>query len=170
MTQTICRGYNGFVPFNILAHTNFRSDPNGVLAFIVSQLQVAEDEGQRAWIYGHIPPGKTDFLRDQVRFSIFIKGCILFNLPQSNYFNQVVQRYKNTIAAQFYGHSHKVMLSLDLIRPILTVCVIIKDQLEIAYSDFNNQSAATADSFGLVCPSLTPTSESHFVANDENII
>lgn len=27
---------------------------------------------------------------------------------KSNYFNQVVQRYKNTIAGQFYGHSHVV--------------------------------------------------------------
>ncbi|KIJ36791.1 hypothetical protein M422DRAFT_34142 [Sphaerobolus stellatus SS14] len=101
---------------------NMPSDPNGVLAFIVSQLQAAEDAGQRAWLYGHIPPGKSDFLHDQ-----------------SNYFNQIVQRYKDTIAAQFYGHTHR-------------------DELEIAYSDFTNQTAATADSFGLICPSLTPTS------------
>lgn len=37
---------------------------------------------------GHMPFGKVDALRDQ-----------------SNYANQIFQRYSNTIAAHFYGHS-----------------------------------------------------------------
>jgi len=98
------------------------TDPNGILAFMVSQLQAAEDAGQRAWIFGHIPSGKADIFHDQ-----------------SNYYDQIVQRYKNTIAAQFFGHSHK-------------------DQFEIAYSDYNNQTAETADSVLFICPALTPTS------------
>ncbi|KAI0083450.1 sphingomyelin phosphodiesterase [Irpex rosettiformis] len=97
-------------------------DPNGLLAFLVSQLQAAEDAGQRAWIIGHIPSGKSDFPHDQ-----------------SNYYDQIVQRYKNTIAAQFFGHSHK-------------------DEFEIAYSDWNNQTADTADSIEFIGPALTPTS------------
>ncbi|KAG6827566.1 hypothetical protein H0H92_011289 [Tricholoma furcatifolium] len=83
-------------------------DPNGIFAFLVQELQAAEDAGQRAWIIGHMAPGRQDVLSDQ-----------------SNYFDQVVQRYKNTIAAQFYGHSHQ-------------------DQFEIAYSDYNNQTEANA--------------------------
>ncbi|KAF8591354.1 sphingomyelin phosphodiesterase [Ramaria rubella] len=98
------------------------ADPNGILAFMVRQLQAAEDAGQRAWIIGHIPAGKADAFHDQ-----------------SNYYNQIVQRYINTVAGQFFGHSHK-------------------DQFEIAYSDFDNQSAETADSVALICPALTPTS------------
>ncbi|KAI0342172.1 sphingomyelin phosphodiesterase [Trametopsis cervina] len=98
------------------------ADPNGLLAFMVSQLQAAEDAGERAWIIGHIPSGKADFLHDQ-----------------SNYYDQIVQRYRNTIAAQFFGHSHK-------------------DQFEIAYSDWENQSAETADSILFIGPALTPTS------------
>ncbi|KAI0030554.1 sphingomyelin phosphodiesterase [Vararia minispora EC-137] len=97
-------------------------DPNGVLAFMVDQLQAAEDAGQRAWIIGHIPAGKSDVFHDQ-----------------SNYYDQVIQRYKNTIAAQFFGHSHK-------------------DQFEIAYSDYTNQNAVTADSISFIAPALTPTS------------
>lgn len=31
--------------------------------------------------------------------------------PQSNYYDQVVQRYKDTIAAHFFGHSHSVNLT-----------------------------------------------------------
>ncbi|KAI0031271.1 acid sphingomyelinase [Vararia minispora EC-137] len=97
-------------------------DPNGLLAFMVSQLQLAEDAGQRVWIIGHIPSGKADFMHDQ-----------------SNYYDQIVQRYKYIIAAQFFGHSHK-------------------DQFEIAYSDWSNQSAETADSILFIGPALTPTS------------
>ncbi|EAU93605.2 sphingomyelin phosphodiesterase [Coprinopsis cinerea okayama7 len=60
-------------------------DPNGVLSFVVSQLQAAEDAGQRAWLVGHIPPGgRTDVMSDQI-----------------------VQRYRHVIAGQFYGHSHQ---------------------------------------------------------------
>lgn len=35
---------------------------------------------------------------------------------------------------------------------------LFQDQFEIAYSDFNNQTAETADSVALICPALTPTS------------
>ncbi|KAF8591353.1 sphingomyelin phosphodiesterase [Ramaria rubella] len=101
---------------------NMPVDPNGILAFMVRQLQASEDAGQRAWIFGHIPAGESDVFHDQ-----------------SNYYNQIVQRYKNTIAGQFYGHSHM-------------------DQFEIGYSDFNNQTAETADSVALICPALTPSS------------
>ncbi|KAJ7115438.1 sphingomyelin phosphodiesterase [Mycena epipterygia] len=97
-------------------------DPNGIIAFMVDALQAAEDAGDRAWIIGHIPPGKEDTLVDQ-----------------SNYFDQVLQRYKNTIALQLYGHSHK-------------------DQFEIGYSNYSAQTAQNAVGVALVGPALTPTS------------
>ena len=46
-----------------------RPDPNGVLAFLIQELQAAEDAGQRAWIIGHMPPGGPDTLNDQVIYS-----------------------------------------------------------------------------------------------------
>ncbi|KAF8524305.1 sphingomyelin phosphodiesterase [Hysterangium stoloniferum] len=101
---------------------NMPADPNGIMAFIVDQLQAAEDAGERAWLFGHIPLGKADIFHDQ-----------------SNYLDQIVQRYKHTIAAHFYGHSHK-------------------DEFEIAYSDYDNQTAETADSIAFIGPALTPTS------------
>ena len=33
----------------------------------MQQLQAAEDAGQRVWIIAHMPPGRADVLRDQVR-------------------------------------------------------------------------------------------------------
>ncbi|KAF7346627.1 Saposin B-type domain-containing protein [Mycena sanguinolenta] len=100
----------------------FQPDPNGIIAFLVDALQAAEDAGDRAWIIGHIPLGKEDTMQDQ-----------------SNYYDQVLQRYINTIAGQFFGHSHK-------------------DQFEIAYSNYSEQTAANAVSVGLIGPALTPSS------------
>ena len=65
---------------------DMESDPSGVLAWLVSQLQSAEDADQRVWIFGHIPSGNSDVFHDA-----------------SAYFDQVIQRYEATIAATFYG-------------------------------------------------------------------
>lgn len=43
-----------------------RPDPNGLLAFMVQQLQEAEEAGDRVWVIGHIPLGKEDTAEDQV--------------------------------------------------------------------------------------------------------
>ncbi|GAA5905278.1 hypothetical protein JCM6882_003735 [Rhodosporidiobolus microsporus] len=103
--------------------TNVMSwDPNGIIAWFAEELDAAEKAGQRAWIVGHIPPGKADILRDQ-----------------SNYLDQVFQRYHETIAAHFYGHSHG-------------------DEFEIAYSDYNARSAETANGIAFVGGAVTPTS------------
>ncbi|KAJ7302571.1 hypothetical protein DFH08DRAFT_988982 [Mycena albidolilacea] len=96
-------------------------DPNGIIALVVDALQAAEDAGDRAWIIGHIPLGKEDTLIDQ-----------------SNYYDQVLQCYKNTIAGRFFGHSHK-------------------DPFEVAYSNYSEQTAANAVGVGLIGPALTPT-------------
>ncbi|EAU89491.1 sphingomyelin phosphodiesterase [Coprinopsis cinerea okayama7 len=96
-------------------------DPNGLLSFTISQLQAAEDAGQRAWIIGHIPPGgRGDVLRDQ-----------------SNYFDQIIQRYSHVIAGQFYGHSHQ-------------------DEFIVGYSDYSRQTADTAVTYALLAPAITP--------------
>jgi hypothetical protein len=58
---------------------------------------------------------------------------------QTNYFDQVVQRYKHVIAGQFFGHSHQ-------------------DQFAVGYSDYSRQSADTATSMAWVVPAITPRS------------
>ncbi|TFK22448.1 sphingomyelin phosphodiesterase [Coprinopsis marcescibilis] len=99
---------------------NAQPDPNGILQFTVEQLQVAEDAGHRAWIVGHIPPGRQDVLRDQ-----------------SNYFDQIVQRYRHVIAGQFFGHSHQ-------------------DEFMVGYSDYNRRTSETAVSVAMLAPAITP--------------
>ncbi|KAG7095381.1 hypothetical protein E1B28_006138 [Marasmius oreades] len=100
----------------------FQPDPNGILAFLAQQLDAAEQADEKVWVIGHIPLGKEDLVEDQ-----------------SNYYDQILQRYKNTIAGHFFGHSHK-------------------DEFQIAYSDYNDQTADNAVNFASIGPALTPTS------------
>ncbi|KAF8918727.1 sphingomyelin phosphodiesterase [Mucidula mucida] len=95
-------------------------DPNGIMAFAVQELQAAEEAGQKAWIIGHMPPGAPDTLHDQ-----------------SNYYDQIVQRYQHTIAGHFFGHSHL-------------------DQFEIAYQDYEKRTADNAVAVSWIAPSVTP--------------
>ncbi|KIJ35628.1 hypothetical protein M422DRAFT_262014 [Sphaerobolus stellatus SS14] len=104
----------------VVPDISLRADPNGILAFMVGQLQAAEDAGELVC-------------------AIYRGAITNISLLKSNYYDQIVQRYRNTIAAQFFGHSHK-------------------DQFEIAYSDFSKQTAETADSIIFIAPALTPTS------------
>lgn len=65
-------------------------DPNGVLSWLIDELQDSEDRKERAWIIGHIAPGDNTCFHDY-----------------SNYYNQIVDRYSHVIASQFFGHTHK---------------------------------------------------------------
>lgn len=105
-----------------LYETTMETDPSGQLAWLVTELQAAETAGQRVWLMGHMPMGAGDAFHDG-----------------SNYFNQIVQRYDATIAAMFYGHTHK-------------------DEFEISYSDYTSQTAETATQMSYIAPALTPTS------------
>ncbi|KAJ5610285.1 hypothetical protein N7510_007004 [Penicillium lagena] len=64
-------------------------DPNGQFAWLISELQSAENANQRVWLIAHIPSGNADHFRDY-----------------SHYFDEIVQRYDSTIAALFFGHTH----------------------------------------------------------------
>ncbi|KAK4511645.1 uncharacterized protein ATC70_012861 [Mucor velutinosus] len=65
-------------------------DPNGVLSWLINELQDSEDRNERAWIIGHIAPGDNTCFHDY-----------------SNYYYQIIDRYSHVIAAQFFGHTHK---------------------------------------------------------------
>ncbi|PQE07523.1 Acid sphingomyelinase protein [Rutstroemia sp. NJR-2017a BBW] len=105
-----------------LYEKTMETDPSGQLAWLVTELQAAETAGQRVWLMGHMPMGAGDAFHDG-----------------SNYFNQIVQRYSATIAAMFYGHTHK-------------------DEFEISYSDYTKPTASGATAMSYIAPALTPTS------------
>lgn len=105
-----------------LYEQTMETDPSGQLAWLVDELDAAESAGQRVWLMGHMPMGASDAFHDG-----------------SNYFNQIIQRYEATIAACFYGHTHK-------------------DEFEIAYSDNSKPSFDTATMVSYIAPALTPSS------------
>ncbi|PYH96613.1 acid sphingomyelinase [Aspergillus ellipticus CBS 707.79] len=105
-----------------LYEKTMETDPSGQLAWLVTELAAAETAGERVWLMGHMPMGSSDTFHDG-----------------SNYFNQIIQRYDATIAAVFYGHTHK-------------------DEFELAYSNYTNQNADTATMMSYIMPAMTPTS------------
>ncbi|KAA8649172.1 hypothetical protein EYZ11_009840 [Aspergillus tanneri] len=98
------------------------TDPDGVLAWIKNELSEAESAHQRVWLIAHIPSGGPDTLHE------YSAGL-----------DQLVTRYRNTIAAVFYGHTHT-------------------DGFQISYTDYEHRTADSAAAIGYIAPSLTPTS------------
>lgn len=101
---------------------DFQPDPNGILTWLIGELQDAETRGQKAWIIGHLSPGKADCLHEP-----------------SRYINTILRRYKHTIAAMFFGHTHR-------------------SEWEIVYEDPQNPTAETAVGIIYIGPAVTPES------------
>lgn len=97
-------------------------DPSGQIDWLVEELHAAEKAGERVYIIGHMPLGDRNAFHDQ-----------------SNYLNQIVNRYSATIAAMFFGHTHR-------------------DHFQITYSEAPNNTFSNALLTSYVGPSLTPTS------------
>ncbi|KAM0198667.1 hypothetical protein ACHAPA_001113 [Fusarium lateritium] len=97
-------------------------DPSGQIDWLVEELHAAEKAGERVYIIGHMPLGDRNAFHDQ-----------------SNYLNQIVNRYSATIAAMFFGHTHR-------------------DHFQITYSEAPNNTFNNALLTSYVGPSLTPTS------------
>ncbi|GFR29144.1 sphingomyelin phosphodiesterase, partial [Trichonephila clavata] len=93
------------------------TDPTGQLAWLVAQLQIAENKGEKVHIIGHIPPGEPDCL----------------GVWSKNY-NTIINRYEDTVTAQFFGHTHS-------------------DEFEIFYDKSGAQPRAT--SIAYIGPSVT---------------
>lgn len=64
-------------------------DPEGILGWLVEELQQAEDDGDKVLIIGHMSPIHTD--ADHIL---------------AKQFSRVISRYRDIISGQFYGHSH----------------------------------------------------------------
>lgn len=97
-------------------------DPSGQLAWLVKELDAAEKAEENVYIVAHIPFGDAHTFHDQ-----------------SNYLDQILNRYSSTIAAMFFGHTHR-------------------DHFQITYSNYSDRSYSNARITSYIAPSLTPTS------------
>ncbi|KAH1004168.1 hypothetical protein HUJ04_003965 [Dendroctonus ponderosae] len=66
------------------------TDPFGQLTWLAQTLKEAEERGEIVHILSHIPSGKADLLQ-----------------VWSREYHRIIERFSNTIAAQFNGHTHK---------------------------------------------------------------
>jgi sphingomyelin phosphodiesterase len=113
-------------------------DPSGQLAWLVTELEAAEAAGERVWIMGHMPLGKSDAFHDQSEYFGTFR-ILPFLLPRLTLVDQIIQRFDATISATFYGHTHQ-------------------DEFEIAYSTPAAPTSETAVMVSYIAPALTPTS------------
>ncbi|XP_045170624.2 sphingomyelin phosphodiesterase-like [Mercenaria mercenaria] len=79
---------------NMCNHGNWwlyinNTDPAGMLQWFISELQDAENAGDKVHVIGHIYP-----------------GCSCCLKPWSWNYYKIMNRYENTIAEQFFGHTH----------------------------------------------------------------
>lgn len=84
---------------------------------MVDWLQYAEDHDEKVHILGHIPPRQC-------------MGAFSWN------FDRIINRYENTIAGQFYGHTHNDQFVIhydqnDSQRPVSMVVVPLFYNLRI---------------------------------------
>ncbi|XP_022913387.1 sphingomyelin phosphodiesterase-like [Onthophagus taurus] len=97
------------------------TDPAQELKWLVYELEQAENAGEKVHIIGHIPPGDSDCLK-----------------VWSRNFYKIIDRFEDTVKAQFYGHTHS-------------------DQFEVFY---DTTSFKRATNIAFIAPSVT-TFEHH---------
>nr|CAB3266404.1 sphingomyelin phosphodiesterase 1 [Phallusia mammillata] len=98
-------------------------DPNNELKWLVSVLTSAESKGESVHIIGHIPPSA---------------GGDCLKVWRNNYYD-IITRFKATVTAQFFGHTHT-------------------DEFEIFYADSSLQNPI---SMAYICPSVTTYTNSN---------
>jgi sphingomyelin phosphodiesterase len=82
LNTNLCYGYNFWQAFE-------HRDPSGQLRWLARELQRSEDAGQFVHILGHMAPTESDC------WTVWAQN-----------FYEIVNRYKNIVKAQFYGHTH----------------------------------------------------------------
>lgn len=91
---------------------------------------------------GHMPFGKVDAMRDQ-----------------SNYANQIFDRYHDTIAAHFYGHRCAACFPFRARNELTSAHTRSHvDEFEISYPDYDDRRADTAQGIAYISGALTPAS------------
>jgi len=83
LNMNYCNNENWWLLLNM-------TDPAQELQWLITVLQSAEDNHEKVHIIGHIPAGHTNCIK-----------------RWSHHYYQIINRYESTIAAQFFGHTHK---------------------------------------------------------------
>lgn len=91
---------NMWYTLNFWLYKNVKRDPSDHLQWLVGELDKAEKAGERVYLVGHMPMGTPDAIHDG-----------------SNYFDQVINRYKSSIAGMFFGESLSCLFVCPVLMP-----------------------------------------------------
>ncbi|RVX69897.1 hypothetical protein B0A52_05732 [Exophiala mesophila] len=121
-------------PFNYFNTTN--PDPNGLLSWLAQELTACEKRRQRVWIIAHVLTGYD--------------GTTSLANPSALFYSIVRRFSPYTIAAVFFGHTHKDQLQLfyDYLPDSINPVTGHRDTTKIDYSK--------PLQVGYVGPSITP--------------
>ncbi len=139
------------------------TDPSGMFAWLVSELQAAETAGQRVWLMGHMPMGASDAFHDASYYFGKLRVDTMLDIDYvGNWANTDIRYHRPAIRCHHCRHLLWVSYALGSLsrEGILTELGrhTHKDEFEIAYSDYTAQSAKTATMMSYIAPALTPTS------------
>lgn len=110
LNMNYCNNKNWWLALN-------STDPVKELQWFIYELQSAEFNKEKVHVIGHIPPGHSDCLK----------------VWSKNYYS-IINRYENTITAQFFGHTHY-------------------DEFEVFY---DKEDMSRAVNIAYIGPSVTP--------------
>lgn len=94
---------NMWYTLNFWLYKDVKRDPSNHLQWLVGQLDKAEKAGERVYLVGHMPMGTSDALHDG-----------------SNYLDQVVNRYRSSIAGMFFGESLAYLFVCTVLMPVFS--------------------------------------------------
>lgn len=134
---------NMWYTLNFWLYKDVKRDPSDHLQWLAEELDKAEKAGERVYLVGHMPMGTSDALHDG-----------------SNYFDQVVNRYKSTIAGMFFGKScvSPGRMSVQEVLMLIFSGHTHLDHFQISYSDYQNRDASNSVAMSYIAPSMTPLS------------
>lgn len=131
---------NMWYTLNFWLYKDVKRDPSDHLQWLVGELDKAEKAGERVYLVGHMPMGTSDALHDG-----------------SNYFDQVVNRYRSSIAGMFFGEPLACLCVCPVLMPVFSGHTHL-DHFQISYSDYQNRDASNAVAMSYIAPSMTPLS------------
>lgn len=127
------------------------TDPGRMLEWLINELQESEDNNQKVYIIGHIPPGNHNCLPGW-----------------GTQFTQIIDRYEDTVRGQFYGHTHNdaFQVFFDVNSTRATSLAFVTPSVT-SYKDINpSYRIYTADSSSGV---LVESSTYHVNLSDANL-
>lgn len=120
---------------NVFNYFNFTNpDQSGILRFLISELEICEKRGQRAWIIGHVLSGYD--------------GSNSLPNPTALFYSIVRRFSPATIAGVFFGHTHEDQIQIFYDYASTSLNGTLRNTTDVDYNKPLNMA--------FIGPSITP--------------